>query len=50
MNDDFLKNNGGRIYFDELLEQIRDICSSEKVFWRKVFDIYTTSVDYDTRK
>jgi hypothetical protein len=49
MNDDFLKNNGGGIYFDELLERIRDIPSSEKVFWRKVLDIYATSVDYDPR-
>ncbi len=49
MNDDLLKNNGGGVYFDELLERIRDIRSSEKVFWRKVLDIYETSVDYDPR-
>ena len=49
MNDGLLKNNGGGIYFDELLERIRDIRSSEKVFWRKVLDIYATSVDYDPR-
>ena len=49
MNDDLLKNNGGGVYFDELLERIRDIRSSEKVFWRKVLDIYATSVDYDPR-
>ena len=49
INDDLLKNNGGGIYFDELLERIRDIRSSEKVFWRKVLDIYATSVDYDPR-
>lgn len=49
MNDDLLKNNGGGIYFNELLERIRDIRSSEKVFWRKVLDIYATSVDYDPR-
>ncbi|WP_347559632.1 RhuM family protein [Clostridium amazonitimonense] len=49
MNDDLLKNNGGGIYFDELLERIRDIRSSEKVFWRKMLDIYATSVDYDPR-
>lgn len=49
MNDDLLKNNGGGIFFDELLERIRDIRSSEKVFWRKVLDIYATSVDYDPR-
>ncbi len=46
LNDNRLKNeNSG--YFDELLERIRDIRSSEKVFWRKVLDIYATSVDYD---
>jgi len=49
MNDDMLKQNGGGIYFDELLERIRDIRSTEKVFWRKVLDIYATSVDYDPR-
>lgn len=47
MNDDFLKEKGGGNYFDELLERIRDIRSSEKVFWRKVLDIYATSIDYD---
>lgn len=46
MNDDLLKKAGGGNYFDELLERIRDIRSSEKVFWRKVLDIYATSVDY----
>ena len=46
MNDDLLKHSGGGSYFDELLERIRDIRSSEKVFWRKVLDIYATSVDY----
>ena len=46
MNDDLLKKSGGGNYFDELLERIRDIRSSEKVFWRKVLDIYATSVDY----
>ncbi|MFI3168659.1 MAG: virulence RhuM family protein [Faecalibacterium sp.] len=50
MNDDILKNNGGGLFFDELLERIRDIRSSEKVFWRKVLDIYATSVDYDPRE
>lgn len=44
------KNNGGGVYFDEVLEQIRDIRSSEKVFWRKVLDIYATSIDYDPRE
>lgn len=47
MNDDLLKEAGGGNYFDELLARIRDIRSSEKVFWRKVLDIYTTSIDYD---
>ncbi|WP_409969185.1 virulence RhuM family protein [Bengtsoniella intestinalis] len=50
MNDDILKNNGGGMFFDELLGRIRDIRSSEKVFWRKVLDIYATSVDYDPRE
>lgn len=49
MNDDLLKNSGGGVFFDELLERIRDIRSSEKVFWRKVLDIYATSIDYDPR-
>ena len=49
MNDDLLKRAGGGLYFDELLSRIRDIRSSEKVFWRKILDIYATSVDYDPR-
>lgn len=36
-------------YFDELLDRIRDIRSSEKVFYRKICDIYTTSIDYDAK-
>jgi hypothetical protein len=47
MNDDLLKQAGGGNYFDELLARIRDIRSSEKVFWRKILDIYATSIDYD---
>ncbi len=47
MNDDLLKQAGGGNYFDELLARIRDIRSSEKVFWRKVLDIYAISIDYD---
>jgi len=43
------KNNGGGTYFEEVLGIIRDICSSEKVFWRKILDIYETSVDYDAK-
>ncbi len=45
-----LKNNGGGVYFEELLEKIRDIRSSEKVFWRKILDIYATSIDYDAKE
>jgi hypothetical protein len=47
MDDERLKRAGGGHYFDELLARIRDIRSSEKVFWRKVLDIYATSIDYD---
>ena len=47
LDTDRMKNNGGGVYFEELLEKIRDIRSSEKVFWRKILDIYATSVDYD---
>ncbi|HET6401053.1 MAG TPA: virulence RhuM family protein [Candidatus Kapabacteria bacterium] len=48
LDDDRLKQRGGGQYFDELLGRIRDIRSSEKVFWRKVLDIYATSIDYDS--
>ena len=50
MDDQRLKNPPGPgvpDYFDELLARIRDIRSSERVFWRKVLDIYATSIDYD---
>ena len=47
LDDDRLKRLGGGNYFDELLFRIRDIRSSEKVFWRKVLEIYATSIDYD---
>ena len=47
MDDERLKNPDNSQYFDELLNRIRDIRSSEKVFWRKICDIYATSVDYD---
>jgi len=47
MDDERLKQAGGGNYFDELLARIRDIRSSEKIFWRKVLDIYATSIDYD---
>jgi hypothetical protein len=49
MNDDLLKRAGGGNYWRELLERIRDIRSSEKVFYRQVLDLYATSVDYDPR-
>jgi len=49
LNDDFLKNNGESPYFEELLARIREIRSSEKVFWRKVLDIYATAIDYDPK-
>ena len=47
MNDELLKQGGG--YFEELLDRIRDIRSAEKVFYRKVLEIYATSMDYDPR-
>jgi hypothetical protein len=50
INDELLKQAGGGNYFDELLARIRDIRSSEKVFWRKILDIYATSIDYDPRQ
>jgi len=49
MNDSLLKNAGGGNYFDELLSRIRDIRSSEKIFYRKILEIYALSIDYDPR-
>ena len=49
LNDELLKRAGGGNYFDELLARIRDIRSSEKVFYRKVLAIYALSIDYDPR-
>ena len=49
LDDERLKRLGGGNYFDELLSRIRDIRSSEKVFWRKVLEIYATSIDYDPK-
>jgi hypothetical protein len=49
INDEVLKQAGGGNYFEELLARIRDIRSSEKVFWRKVLDIYATSIDYEPK-
>ena len=49
MDDDRLKELGGGGYFKELLERIRDIRASEKVFYRQVLEIYATSIDYDPK-
>lgn len=49
LDDARLKQAGGEFYFDELLARIRDIRSSEKVFWRKVLEIYATSIDYEPK-
>ena len=49
MDDERLKNLGGGSYFKELLDRIRDIRSSEKVFYRQVLDLFATSVDYNSK-
>lgn len=49
LDDDRLKNLGGGGYWKELLERIRDIRASEKVFYRQILDIYATSIDYDPK-
>ncbi|NCC02105.1 MAG: cell filamentation protein Fic [Clostridia bacterium] len=49
MDDDRLKELGGGGYFKELLERIRDIRASEKVFYRQVLEIYATSIDYNPK-
>ena len=49
MDDERLKNLGGGGYWKELLQRIRDIRASEKVFYRQVLDIYSTSMDYDPK-
>jgi len=49
MNDEFLKNNGGGLYWKKLLSRIRDIRSSEKMLYRQVLDLYATSADYDPK-
>ena len=46
-NDDLLKQSGSGGYWKELLERIRDIRSSEKIFYRQILDIYATSMDYN---
>ena len=50
LNVERFKNNGQDPYFDDLLDKIRDIRSSEKVFWRKILDIYSTSIDYNPKE
>ena len=47
LDDERFKGGKDDAYFEELLARIRDIRSAEKVFWKKVLDIYATSVDYD---
>ncbi|MDR1992532.1 MAG: virulence RhuM family protein [Nitrososphaerota archaeon] len=47
LNDDFLKNMGGGVYWKELLERIRDIRISEKMMYRQILDLYATSLDYN---
>lgn len=49
MDDERLKNLGGGGYWKELLQRVRDIRASEKVFYRQVLDIYATSIDYDPK-
>jgi hypothetical protein len=49
MDDERLKNLGGGSYWKELLQRVRDIRASEKVFYRQVLDIYATSIDYDPK-
>lgn len=49
MNDELLKQEGGGLYFKELLARIRDIRASEKVFYRQVLDLFATSIDYDPK-
>lgn len=49
LDDDRLKKLGGGGYWKELLERIRDIRATEKVFYRQVLEIYATSIDYDPR-
>ena len=49
MDDERLKNFWGGSYWKELLQRIRDIRASEKVFYRQVLDIYSTSIDYDPK-
>ena len=49
LDDEHFKRAGDGNYFDDLLKRIRDIRSSEKMFWKKVLEIYATSIDYDPR-
>lgn len=49
MDDERLKNGWKNPYFDELLERIRDIRTSERNFYQKIADIYATAIDYNTK-
>lgn len=49
MDDERLKESGNSVYFKELLARIRDIRSSEKLFWQQVLAIYATSIDYNPK-
>ncbi len=49
IDDEKLKNLGGGNYFKELLDRIRDIRSSEKVFYRQILDLFSTSIDYNPK-
>ena len=49
LNDEKLKNNSNNLYFEELLVRICDVRYSEKIFWRKILDIYATSIDYNPK-
>lgn len=49
LNDDRFKNGNSMNYFNELQERIREIRSSERFFYQKIKDLYTTSIDYDPK-
>ena len=49
LNDDRFKSGSSMNYFNELQERIREIRLSERFFYQKIKDIYTTSIDYDAK-